>query len=326
MASLPPVKKILKSVPMSPRAALPVARFAYRLRPRSAGFPFTAPTWPTSVPREPLDDDLGVSYATSGARRYPVRMARALVVDELERPLLKVLASPEVEGDDRLAAVKGPVIFAANHASHIDTFLVLTSLPDRFRHKTVVAAGADYFFDTRLKAHASAFLIGAIPIDRTKISRRSADLPAELLRDGWNLVIFPEGGRSPDGWGHEHKGGAAYLAGRTDAPVVPIHLQGTRKVLKRGQSLPKRASTKVTFGSPMRPHDGESSRAFALRIERAIEVLADEAANGFWEARTRAATGETPTLRGPQATSWRRTWQLGEGKRAAKRGPSWPSL
>ena len=51
--------------------------------------------------------------------------------------------------------------------------------------------------------------------------RQSADLARELIDDGWSLVIFPEGGRSPDGWGQPFKGGAAFLSIRTGAPVVP---------------------------------------------------------------------------------------------------------
>ena len=49
------------------------------------------------------------------------------------------------------------MIFAANHASHVDTPLLLSVLPDRWRHRTVVAAGADYFFDKRWKAVLFAF-------------------------------------------------------------------------------------------------------------------------------------------------------------------------
>ncbi len=322
-----PVKNVLRRLPTSPRALAPAARFAYRLRPRSAGFPFTAPTWPSTVPRPAEDDTLGSGYDTEWARRYAVRLARAVVVDDIERPLVRLVARPSIEGLDRIAAVEGPVVFAANHASHLDTPLVLTSLPDRFRHHVVVAAGADYFFDTRLKAHLSAFLIGAVPIDRHKVSRRSADLPARLLDEGWSLLIFPEGGRSPDGWGHEHRGGAAYVGTRTDRPVVPVYLEGTRKVLKRGATLPTPSRTSVTFGAPLHPGAGESSRAFATRIEHAIEVLADEAANGYWTARRRAAAGTTPSLRGPDAISWRRSWALDGRRRPSPRPPAaWPPL
>ena len=327
MAQLPPVKKVLRHLPTSPRAIAPAARFAYRLRPRSAGFPFTAPSWPTSVPREPVEDTLGTGYDTAWARRYGVRLARAIVVDDIERPIVRLVARPRIEGLDRIAGVEAPVVFAANHASHVDTPLMLTSLPDRFRHHTVVAAGADYFFNTRLKAHLSAFMIGAVPIDRHKVSRKSADLPARLLSDGWSLLIFPEGGRSADGWGNEHRGGAAYIGTRTGRPVVPVYLEGTRKVLKRGASLPTPSSTTVVFGTPLQPAAGESSRSFAARIEHAIEVLADEAASDSWAARRRAAAGTTPSLRGPDAISWRRSWALGENRRRTSRPTkSWPEL
>jgi len=305
----------------------PAVRLAYRLRPRSAGFPFAAPSWPSSVPRRPEVETLGSAYDTAWARRYGVRLARAIVVDNLERPIVRLVARPTISGADRIAAVDTPVVFAANHASHLDTPLVLTSLPERFRHHTVVAAGADYFFDTRLKAHLSAFLIGAVPIDRHKVSRKSADLPARLMAEGWNLLIFPEGSRSADGWGHEHRGGAAYIGTRTGRPVVPVHLEGTRKVLKRGATIPTPSSTSVTFGAPLQPAAGESSRAFAARIEQAIEVLADEAANGFWTARRRAADGTTPSLRGPDAMSWRRSWARGENRRRPRpAATAWPKL
>ena len=44
-------------------------------------------------------------------------------------------------------------------------------------------------------------MIGAIPIERSRVSRRSADLAADLIAQGWSLLLYPEGGRSPDGWG-----------------------------------------------------------------------------------------------------------------------------
>ena len=326
MAQLPPVRKVMRRLATSPPPLAPAARFAYRLRPRSAGFPFAAPTWPATVVCEPPEETLGSAYDTAWARRYGVRLARAVVLDNLERPLLRLLARPSIEGADRIATIRGPVVFAANHASHLDTPLVLTSLPDRFRHHTVVAAGADYFFDTRLKAHLSAFLIGAVPIDRHKVSRTSAEQTSRLLEEGWNLLIFPEGGRTPDGWGHAHRGGAAYLGTRTGRPVVPVYLQGTRKVLKRGAAVPTPSKTRLAFGAPLQPADGESSRSFAARIEAAIEVLADEARHGFWDARRRAAAGTTPSLRGPEAISWRRSWALAEGRRRPRPPTSWPQL
>ena len=72
-------------------------------------------------------------------------------------------------------------------------------------------------------------------------------------------MVFPEGGRSPDGWGQPFRGGAAYLSIRCNAPIVPIHLTGTDAILRKGRSLPKRSKTTINFGRPIWPDDTESS-------------------------------------------------------------------
>ena len=296
-------------------------------RPRSAGFPWVTPTWPGGAERPPEEPTLGVDYDTAWARRYGVRLARAMVTDAISRPLVRAIAAPTLEGTERLAGVHGPVIFAANHASHLDTPLLLTSLPERFRHHTVVAAGADYFFDKRWKAAMWAFTIAAIPIERRRVSRRSAELATELLQRGWSLVIFPEGGRSPDGWGQEFTGGAAYLAVRTGAPIVPVHLEGTARILPRHGGRIRPGHTTVTFGHPLRVSEDTDRRSLALRVEREVAALADEQASDWWSARRRAAAGATPSLTGPDTSAWRRTWAL-ERRRRARRSPRrrWPDL
>ena len=279
-------------------------------RAGSRRFPLAAPSWPENVPRPALDHHLGVDYDTSWSRRYPVRLARAMVLDNVTRPLARVLASPLIRGDECLTDVGAPVIFAANHTSHIDTPLLMSCLPLRFRHRTVVAAAADYFFDRRWKADFFAFSLAAIPIERNKVNRRSAQLAADLVADGWNLIIFPEGGRSPDGWGQTFRGGAAYLSVKTNRPVVPVHLEGTGNVLPKGSKGIRRTRTTVTFGTPLWPEEGEDARRFGLRIESAVATLADETLTDWWTARKRAVTGTTPPLQGPDVAPWRRSWAL----------------
>ncbi|MEJ7722454.1 MAG: 1-acyl-sn-glycerol-3-phosphate acyltransferase [Ilumatobacteraceae bacterium] len=87
------------------------------------------------------------------------------------------------------------MIFVPNHHSHLDTGLMIRSIPRVFRRHLVVAAAADYFFDARWKAVMSALTLNAVPIDRDSGGRKSADLLKELLDDGWSLVIYP-GGRA----------------------------------------------------------------------------------------------------------------------------------
>jgi 1-acyl-sn-glycerol-3-phosphate acyltransferase len=249
-----------------------LAEQAQRLvgRARAVRLPLAAPTWPATVERPDPERKLGLDYDHEWSRRYPARLARAMVMDNLARPVGRLLAPATVRGLEHLGHIDGPVIFAANHASHVDTPLLLTNLPVEFRHHTVVAAASDYFFDRTWKSVLWSFSLAAIPIERTKVNRRSADTAAELLAEGWNLVIFPEGGRSPDGWTQPFRGGAAYLARRTGRPVVPVYLHGTRHVLpkslgeegrapggsgtesRRGSRL-RRSPISVLFGAPLTP-------------------------------------------------------------------------
>jgi 1-acyl-sn-glycerol-3-phosphate acyltransferase len=270
-----------------------------------------APHWPAGVTRPVEARHLGIDYDTQWSRRYPARLVRAMFLDNVSRPLAHAIAAPDVRGAELLELVEPPAIFVANHASHLDTGLLLSILPLRFRHKTVVAAAADYFFDRRWKAHAWALGLGAIPIERHKVNRKSADTAATLLDEGWNLIIFPEGGRSPDGWFQEFRGGEAYLARRTGRPVVPVYIEGTGRILPKDGGRPRRHKTRITFGTPMTLAEGENARRFGARVETTLATMADEGRSDWWTARRRAAAGTTPSPRGPEAAAWRRSWALG---------------
>lgn len=279
---------------------------------RNVEFPLRAPTVPTTVEPPAKPRRTGAYYDTDWARRPAAAAARRALQEALVRPLVHAVADPEVRGVDRIDHLDGPVIFAANHHSHLDTPVLLSALPLRFRRKVFVVAAADYFFTNRLTSGASAFALNAIPIERTKISRRASDQATELIEDGWNMAIFPEGGRSPDGWGQPFQGGTAYLSVRADIPVVPVHLWGTDRLLPKGANRLRRGSTVVTFGAPLRPAGGEDSRRFAPRIEEAVAALGDEATSDWYSARKRAHAGDSPGLGGPDVAAWRRAWALGD--------------
>ena len=263
------------------------------------------------VPAEP--PTLGADYDTDWARSPAARVARGVLAEGPVRLAVRGLAAPEVFGTDRLDDLRRraadsdepppPLIFAPNHHSHLDTALMVRAVPFTWRKRLVVAAAADYFFDKRWKATLAALSLNAIPIDRESTGRRSADMVRELVDDGWSLVIYPEGGRSPDGWGQDFKGGAAYLSARTGAPVVPVFIDGTGSIFGKGMKRPRPGRTRVVFGSPMRPDADESTRRFNARIDAAVTALADEATTDWWTARRRAADRTSPTLGGPDYTA-----------------------
>jgi len=251
--------------------------------------------------------------------------------------MVKFIARPKVEGVDRLSDLAkrrdvGGVIFAPSHHSHLDTPLMVTAVPTPWSDRLVVAAAADYFFDKRLKGTLAALALNAFPIDRETTSRKSSDELRALLARDWSLVIYPEGGRSPDGWGQDFKAGAAFLSLKTGAPVVPVFIDGTGSIFGKGMKRPKRGHTRVIFGAPLFPMDDEGSRRFNERIEKAVTLLGDESLTDFWTSRQRAARGVSTPLTGPEYSGWRRQWSLYEHRNSGAAGQRrrqkrrWPDL
>ena len=114
-------------------------------------FPYRAAPVPHSVEPLPPKRTTGIDYDTEWARRFGVRMARVMLLDGIVTPAVYALATPERRGLDRLEDLKqverddgsvAPVIFAANHHSHVDTPLLLASLPEPWRPRSSTKAGA----------------------------------------------------------------------------------------------------------------------------------------------------------------------------------------
>lgn len=316
-------RHLMKRLPVN-RTVSTVSRTGSKVG-RLANSLVRSPSVPGGVEMPKKENTSGAAYDTDWARRYPARVARLLILQGLLKPAVELLATPTVHGLDRLADIDGPVVFAANHHSHIDTPLMLSVIPEPWRHHMFIGAAADYFFGNRVTSTLSALVIGAIPIERTKVTRTSALQASKLIDEGWSMLIFPEGGRSPDGWGQQFRGGAAFLSQRCDVPVVPVHLEGTGKVLPKGRNTPRAHPTTVTFGTPIRPAEGEDSRRLSVRIEGAVAALADEASSDWWQAQRRSAAGDTPSLQGPSVGAWRRSWsQGGKDRTSAKR--TWPEI
>ena len=227
---------------------------------------------------------LGMDYPTKWGRGYTARFARHIIQNYIMGPYVRYLSTLEVRGVENVNGER-PYIFVANHASHVDTIILLTAIPAKERGRTIVAAAMDSFFMDSRQAFKTVLIFNAIPVDRLKVNRRSAQLALELVEDKWNLVIYPEGGRTPDGHLQEFKGGAAYLAERSKATVIPtyIHESGMLKGPKYAKApiyvdapTERRHHVIVAFGAPMRCEEGENMRHFGVRIERAVEEIGRE--------------------------------------------------
>jgi 1-acyl-sn-glycerol-3-phosphate acyltransferase len=178
-------------------------------------------------------------------------IVRGFFLGSVLRPAIKHYSHPEVVGLENLADVSPPLIFAANHSSHMDTPLLLNSLPKELRHKTLVTAASDYFFSKRWLGFFVSVAIGAVPMDRVASKKTLVDVD-RLLADEWCLIIYPEGSRTLDGRLYRGRTGIARLALSAQAPIVPVGITGTYDAMPAGRSWPVHAKVQVHFGKPLK--------------------------------------------------------------------------
>ncbi|HTX38688.1 MAG TPA: AMP-binding protein [Bryobacteraceae bacterium] len=236
----------------------------------------------------------GEESSAAGAGPFPAwnrnpvsRMVRRANLGLWILPLTRLLAKPAVSGVERLYSLSPPVIFAANHQSHLDTPLILAALPERWRYRIAPAMYKEYFaayFHPRrqpfgqtaaatLEYYTVALLFNAFPIPQEEAGVLDAlRYAGDLVSEGWSLLIFPEGERRVESHVGEFRPGVGFLATRLQVPVVPIHLAGVDRVLPRGKFIPHLGRTQITFGQPVFP-GSEEPEALAHQLEEAVQAL-----------------------------------------------------
>jgi 1-acyl-sn-glycerol-3-phosphate acyltransferase len=202
------------------------------------------------------------------------RALRAVVQGTLLFPAVGFLTPTTVRGSDRLKLVRGPVIVAANHVSHLDTPVVLRALPRRIRNRLVVAAAKDYFYRSKARGLLVSLSLATFPFDREGGSRESLARTRSLVERGWSLLLFPEGTRSPSGELGRVRTGVAVLSSQTGAPVMPLYVHGLDRVMPKGTSAPLPGGVVVDVGEPIEPREGEDPSVLRDRVESALRALA----------------------------------------------------
>lgn len=174
---------------------------------------------------------------------------------------------PHVVGVDHLRTPQ-PGILVANHASYIDSVVLMAAIPVEF-HFVAKRALADYPLIGTVIRKAEH-----ITIEKAGLSDRlaGADEVARRLRDGERLMIFPEGTfvRAPGLL--PFRLGAFRAAVDTGRPIVPIAIAGTRHILPDGTWLFRHGPLTVTISAPMEPRAREWPEIVRLR-DAAVDVI-----------------------------------------------------
>ncbi len=220
-------------------------------------------------------------------RRRAARWFRNASLASWVLPIARLFALIQVEGLEHLGPVGSPVVFAANHQSHMDTPAILAALPPRWRRRVAVAMAKEFFSahfhpegHTALERARkgllyvlAALFFNAFPLPQREAgARRTLRYIGELLGEGWSLLIYPEGARFDTGRMGGFRAGIGMIASRLAVPVVPVRLEGLDQVLHKSWRFPRRGRVRVVFGAPLHLR-GEDYAELAHSVERAVRQL-----------------------------------------------------
>jgi long-chain acyl-CoA synthetase len=227
---------------------------------------FTFPTWNRSLPARALRRASLATWILPGSWPW---------------------VSLEVRGLEHLEGISGPVIFAANHQSHLDTPIILRALPPRWRYRVAPAMLKEFFkahfypkqyplknrITSSLNYYLATQFFNAFPLPQREVgTRQTLRYIGDLVESGHSLLIFPEGKRTEAGEIIPFKAGVGMIASRLEIPVVPVRLEGLDRILHQSWSFPRRGRARVTFGAPMLL-TGNDYAAVAGKVEAAVRAL-----------------------------------------------------
>ena len=175
----------------------------------------------------------------------------------------------EVEGLERLPR-RGPLVLAANHASYADVAAVLALLPTDF----LFVAKREVLGYPLIGAFARR--CGHLTVDRWDALQSVADaeLVARALRDGEDVLFFPEGTFVAATGLRPFRLGAFVAAASAGVPVVPLALRGTRRVMRGDWGLPRPGRIALWVGEPIAPEGTDMAALVRLRARVADTIAA----------------------------------------------------
>lgn len=172
--------------------------------------------------------------------------------------LVRWVYKVEVTGLENLPSENKGYIICPNHQTNFD-FLWVTMRFTKERFKKLGCMAKKELFDGSWGSRLITRVCGMIPVDRQSSDSSAIALCKQKLKEGWALLIYPEGTRTLDGNMGEFKKGAALLAVSEEVPIVPVKITGGYEIFPAGRKLPrlfdwkhmKRCRIQVAFATPL---------------------------------------------------------------------------
>ncbi len=156
-------------------------------------------------------------------------------------PMLQVYFRGRIYGAEHVPH-QGPLVVVSNHASYFDPPIVSCCLG-----RPVAYMAKEELFDIPILKQAIQWY-GAYPVSRGAADRSAIRSALKYLEAGWATGVFLQGTRTLDGRITDPKMGAALIAAKAKAPLLPVSLWGTQGILKKGSAIPRSVPVTVRIG------------------------------------------------------------------------------
>lgn len=192
--------------------------------------------------------------------------------------LCRLISGVQVEIRDA-KSISDTVIFYANHSSHLDAMVILSLLPEEVRKKTTIVGSIKYWQASAIRRYISNHVFKTVLIERSGEGSASGAFSAissmaNVLEQGYSIIIFPEGTRGNDGTISDFKGGIYHLAKKhRSIKLIPVYLENMNRIMPKGELIIIPLLGRAVFGTPIQLLEGEHKDAFLARAKSELVDL-----------------------------------------------------
>lgn len=228
----------------------------------------------------------------------PFQWSRVAFTEAVMRPFVWFLGNPRIvkpRTQEFREPIREPMLIVANHVTPYDGAMVEYALPGRLRRRLAIAMSGEMLEDFRhwRVPHAGArygrfdpfgpieyllvtWLFNVFPLPRLKSFQTSFTHAGRALDRGYNVLVFPEGTLSPDGYLARFRPGIGLLAKQSSAPVLPVALCGMGELKRKHERWFRSGKIEVRIGEPVRFSPLDSEAAITERLHDEVARLLDE--------------------------------------------------